>query len=455
MTQFDGPGVQVAGAKATGSNAAWLVGERVVQLAMAFVVSIVVARELGPARYGELAVALALLLLVSGAVHPAVQCLMRDLIDEPDEAGNLFASSALAVAMITYLAVLIVGVVTALTVGLGSSTGIVIVVVVGSCLLRPLLVVDAWFRIKVAAKPAVLIRTGALVIAGTARVAIPLFGGGVQAVAWTYVGEAALGSVALYIGYRRRSPRHVWRVTRRGVVGILREFAPLMLVSSSSLIFTRLDQVMLAWLSSLAETGRYALAASLAEAPRIALLALFISVAPRLLTLRKEDPERYEAELFTAFRFIILLGYLLTIALIVVVAPLAELIMGAEYDGIGTLIAVLALPTPLACVGGALLFITNWERFYREAVIRTMIGAVLSLAINVALLPVLGALGAAITTLVVAFWIYFLGALPFARTRPFFWMILPALNPFSSAVALVKFLRNRRRRARELHDAWS
>lgn len=436
------PTEALAGTRRTGKNAAWLVIERIMHVFVAFVVSIVVARSLGAEDLGSLAIGLGFLLLVGSVINPAVQLLVRDVIATPAQAGKLYFAAAAAVGLVTGSFYLLMGGFIAATMGFDSTTAVVIVIVVGSALLRPFNVVDAWFKIELQSKVAVLIRIAALLSTGAARIALPLLGFSVVWVAWTYVVEAVLVGVGLWLAYRRRARNDRWALEARRVRDILKELGPLLLTSSSSLIFTRLDQAMVGWLSGLSEAGLYAVAASMAEAPRFVLLALFISVAPRLLKLKDSDPERYRAELFAVTRVIVLLGYLLTLGLVFVMAPLAPILLGPGFEDTTLIIVLLALPTPFICIGGVLLFVTNWDRLYREAIARNAIGVIISLTLNFALIPRYGAVGAAITSFITYLWVYFLGATAARRTRAFFWMALPALEP----VGTIRMLLQRRRR---------
>lgn len=434
-------GQPLASAKQTGANATWLAIERLVHLGFAFLVTIVVARALGPVDVGRLAVALSLLALMLPIVGIAVNCLVRDVVTEPQAANRLYAASMLATGAVSAAIVLVVTTVVILTVGIGTSSGIVIVVVVGSALLRPPQVLDAFFLIRLQSRTAALIKIVALLITGAARLALPVLGFSVVWVAWTYVAEALLASVGIWLAYRRRETNYAWVVDRGRLWSLLRELAPLLFAASSALIFRRLDQVMLAWLSDLTETGMFAVASSLAEAPIFPLLAIFMSVQPRLLMLKNTDPERYLVELKQVSRILVLLGYVLTLGLVFVMAPLAPVLLGPEYAGTELLIVILALTTPFVCVGGILLFVTNWDKLYREAVVRNLVAAVLSVGLNFWLLPRYGAIGAAITYSVATIWVFFIGAAVARRTRPCFWLTLPTLEPVSTVIML---LRNRK-----------
>jgi len=438
------PSPPAAALRRTGENAAWLVVERIAHLGMAFVVTVVVARELGPVDYGRLAVGLSLLSLLLPITGVAVRCLVRDVISDPDAANRLYAASMLASTFVTAMLVLIVGAVVALTVGIDSSSGVVILVVVGSALIRPLGVVDAWFQIRLSSRNAVLIRLTVLLVAGITRIALPVLGAGVVWVAWTYVAEALLASLGVWLAYRRREIDYAWDFDIGRAWAMLKEFGPLLVASSSALIFMRLDQVMLAWLSDLSDAGLFAVASGLAEAPMFPLLAIFLSVAPRLLSLKKSDPERYLTELRRLTRILVLLGYALTLGLIFLMAPLAPALLGPGYAETQQVIVILALTTPMVCVGMTLVFVTNWEKLYREAIVRNLGAAGLSIGLNFLLLPRYGAIGAAVTTVIASTWVYLIGPALARRTRPCFMMTLPALEPFSSMRMLLKMRKRMR-----------
>ncbi len=434
-----GPGA----GRRSGRNAIWLMLERVTHLGVAFLVTIVVARELGPADYGRLALGIAFLMLLMPISNITSQCLMRDTTSEPKSANMLMSSGELAAGLVTSVIVLAISVGVALTIGVTSTEGIVVLVIVGSSLLRPLQVVDAWFVMAQSSKKVVLIRVTAVLLTGVIRVALPLAGYGVVAVAWTYMAESVLASIGSWIAYRRFNKDYRWEVNRARVISVAKEFVPLLLVSSTALIYQRLDQVMLAWLSDLKETGVFAAASSLSDAPKFPLIALAISFTPRLLALKRADPERYKTALSEFARFVNMFGYLVTLGLILIMAPLAPLLLGRAYDGATLVIIILALSTPLNAVGATLLLITNWEKLYREAIIRNLVGAAISIGLNLVLMPRYGAVGGAISTFAAMLWVFVIGVAVDRRTRYIFWFSLPTLEPISSTRILLARRRER------------
>lgn len=439
-----GAGVRPRGA---GSNAAWLTIEKIAHLGVAFVVTFVVAAALGATDFGRIAIGLALLALLLPVTHVIAQCLIRDEVAHPEQANGLYTAGVVVASLVSALAVLLTVLVTALTVGLDNATGVVIVVMVGSVLLRPLMVVDGWFLVRMNSKQAVIIRLIALLSTGALRCLLPLFGFGVVAVAWTFVAEAALGAVGMWVVFRRMEKNFRWHYDKGLIKSLAKEMAPLLVTTSSVLIFSRINQIMLAPLSTLAEAGVFAVAVSLAITPRFPLVALMVSSAPRLLRLRKVSEERFQEELLDLSRLVTLLGWGLALGLILIVAPIAPLLLGDDFDGLPWVIVVLAISTPISCIGNILVGVTNWEKLYREAVTRNVTATVLSVGLNFVFLPLYGALGAAIVTVIATLWVYVIGAALAAKTRPVLLSLLPTLEPISSARIL--WAHRKRRKAED------
>lgn len=438
--------------KGTGKNAFWLVLERVIHLGVAFVVSFVVAARLGSEDYGRIAVGMALLTLLLPISNIIGQCLMRDMAAEPGTENRLYTAGTVVAGLVTSVIVLLVAIGVIFTVGLDSNTGVVTLVIVGSSLLRPLNTVDVFFLQRMDSKRTVKIRIIVGLVFGTSRIGLLVLGYGVTAVAWTYVAEALLASIGMWIAFRRVNKGFQWEFDWKRVRELAGEFTPLFIATSSALIFMKLDQVMLAALSNLSQTGIFGLATSLSETPRFPLVALMGSLAPRLLMLKRRDPEAYWARLADVSRLITLLGWGLTFGLIFIVAPLTPMLLPKDYAGISVVIVILALTTPLVAMGGILLWIQNWEKFYREAMIRNAVAAVLSISLNLILLPRYGAVGAAITTMVATLWVYVIGVAIAPRTRPVFWMTLPSMEPVSSARILLRHRREAKQERAEMQS---
>ena len=440
------------GLKRTGKNAFWLVLERVIHLAVAFTVSFVVAAQLGSSDYGRIAVGMALLNLLLPISSVISSCMLRDMTAEPGSENRVYTAGVVVSGLVTSVIVLLVAIGIFFTVGFTSDTGIVAMVLVGSSLLKPLNTVDVFFLQRMDSKRTVKIRVVVGLVLGGARLGLLAIGFGVTAIAWTYVIEAALASTGMWVAFRRVNKNFAWVYDFARIKELAREFTPLFIATSSALVFMKLDQVMLAALSSLSQTGVFGLATSLSETPRFPLVALMGSLAPRLLMLKKRDPVAYWERLADVSRLITLLGWGLTFGLIFVVAPITPMLLPEDYDGISVVIIILALCTPFVAMGGILLWIQNWEKLYREAMIRNGIAAVISVSLNLVLLPRFGAIGAAITTLVATIWVFGIGVAAARRTRPVFWMTLPSLEPVSSARILYRHRKQAKRERAEMRS---
>lgn len=161
----------------------------------------------------------------------------------------------------------------------------------------------------------------------------------------------------------------------------------------SGILLSRLDQVLILPLSSSAELGIYVVAVTIAE------VALVFNSAVRDVSFASHSRAFDQAALTRAARVSTLITGGLCAALTVISVWLVPLIFGAEYDASVVVIAVLSLGILLGnpgSVAGAGLA-AQGRPLYRSTSIA--VGVVINVVALFALVPPLGALGAAVATL--------------------------------------------------------
>ena len=169
------------------------------------------------------------------------------------------------------------------------------------------------------------------------------------------------------------------------------------LVVLDAVVWQRTEVAFLQWMSSPAEVAFYALAfgvaAQVARIPYQASLVLFPSFPALVGGGRVAELAALHA---TAMRYLVLLGAPLAIGLAVTAPGLVHLLWGAAYAPAGLVLAVLALGSLVAFAAGAspavLHALKQQDRLLRQG----LLAAAVDLALAVTLVPLAGALGAAL-----------------------------------------------------------
>jgi O-antigen/teichoic acid export membrane protein len=250
-------------------------------------------------------------------------------------------------------------------------------------------------------------------------------------IALVIVGEYVLSSLVLLIAFlaRPEAPR-AWRATAATARELLSESWPLVLNSVAIVVSVRVDQMMITSMRGTTENGIYAAAQRLMEVVYYLPVATMAAANPVLLRWHQQDDAGYRARLQKVFTALAMAGVVLAIGISLTSTWVVRTLFGAEFEPSGPVLAILAWNAPVLFVAVAQ---TNWFIAHgrqRGLMTRSMVSAVLSVALNLVLIPRLGAPGAAIAMLVSQLVAQVLVNGIARDTRPLFVLQLRAFFPF-------------------------
>jgi PST family polysaccharide transporter len=314
--------------------------------------------------------------------------------------------------------------------GNGSDQVVLVAIIGASLLISPLRTIGYWFEATLQAKYLAIAGTAAVVTSTIARIGVVVAGGGLRALAACIAIEQLLVGVLTTVSYLRHPQRvRRWRMRLEVVRVQLRESLPLVITAVASAVYMRIDQVMLGSLSTEREAGLYAAVVRLSEAAIFVAMSVASSFAPSVARLRRTDPERYEHQVTRMMTLLsgIALAYAVPVALLSPV--IVSVLLGSKFDGAAPILTVHVLSSLFVFLTYGQAVWTVNESLQRWAMIRTVTGALLNIALNFVLIPPFGALGAAYATFVAYAWSGWIGNLLSPSTRPMFWIEVRALDP--------------------------
>lgn len=387
------------GADPVAQNIKWLFVEKGVRIFVGLVVGAWVARYLGPAQFGALAYVVAFIAFFQAFAQLGLDSLVvRDVSQRPQEAGAILGTALwLRLGAGLLGAPLAVAVMAWLRPGDTSALAMTAILAAG-LVFQAADTVDLWFQSQLQSRRTVLARTIGFVATSALRVACILFGAGIEAFAWLLLVETASTALALIAMVRRHPAPQRWAWDAPRARPLLTEAAPLLLAALAVLIYMRIDQIMLREMLGETEVGIYSAALPLSTVWYVVPMTVCSSFAPGLARMRERSQAEYMAALGRLFRLMWLFSLgaaLLTAAL----SPwLVQLLYGAAYAAAAPVLAVHVLALVPVSLGVAQsLWIVN-EKRPAFALYRTLAGCAVNLLLNVALIPRLGPLGAAIST---------------------------------------------------------
>jgi O-antigen/teichoic acid export membrane protein len=411
-------------------NTSWIIGEKLVVLGLGFLTTILLARYLGPERFGTLAYATSLVALFGISGHLGLHGLVvRELVKQPTRRPEILGTTALLKfigVLVGFAALLGYG---ALFEGISSPAFFLIALAGAGLLLTPFDVVDYWFNAFVKARYVALARVGGQLVFVATVLALVFSEAGLVTFGLPYLLQAVVAAALLLLLFRATAGIRLrdWRFSRSQARQLLGQGWIIYLASFFAVIYLRIDQVMLRWLSSPSELGVYAIAARLSEVWYFVPAAIVASVFPKLIELRETDGPQFSFRLQQLFDVLAILGMAIAV-LVTLLAPwLVPWIFGADYSGSVSILVIHTWASVFIFMRAAL---SRWILIENALVFSLLtqgLGALSNVALNYILIPAYGGRGAAWATLISYAIASFFALALYRRSRHVFWMMLKAL----------------------------
>jgi len=390
--------------KAVGANFGWLVGDKVLRLLVALVVSAWIARYLGPERYGVLAYAFTFVAMFQAISLLGLDNLVvRDLAAGPAQAHR-YLGTAFRLRLIGALVAYGLMMTVALVFQHDNKLITVVIALVGLSIFFQISdVIDLWFQSQVQSRRTVLAKAVSYLITAAIKIIMVTSGAGLIAFASASALETALSAIALYFSYQRLRTQNQWQWDTTIAVALLRQSWPLLLSGLSILLYMRVSVIFLQETKGNAEVGIYSVGTTLSEMWYFIPMALASSLAPLISRKRNEDGDAYKILFYKIFGCMWYLS--LTVAAINALTSeiWIDLLYGHQYQKSAYIFAIHTLTFIPVCLGVMQsLWLIN-ERRSKLALYQALSGALIAVILNMILTTRYGAQGAAVATVMSQF----------------------------------------------------
>lgn len=417
-------------------------GEKFIALGVGFFVTVLVARYLGPERYGVLAYALSLTTIFASAGHMGLSGLVvKEIVKKPD-----ISAETLGTSLVLKLFGCLVGFVALLIYALiyedrQSIEFWILLIVASSLWLKPFDVIDFWFQAHVQAKYTAIARSVSLLLTAVFKVLLVLIGAKLLFFAIANLLQSILAACFLLLLFRARANISItsWRASLARARELASQGWVIFLGAIFATIYLKLDQIMLKWFVGAEEVGIYSVAVTLSETWYFVPTALVASLFPTLIKLRETEPERFNQRLQQIFELLFVLALLVAVFMTFMGAPIISLFFGHQYLASAPILTIHIWAGLFIFMRAAF---SQWiliEDALMFSLITQGFGALVNVGINLLLIPKYGGYGAAVATLISYAMASYFSLFFYKKTRPVFWMMTKAiLSPVRFPFAYLK-----------------
>jgi O-antigen/teichoic acid export membrane protein len=415
------------------ANISWMFADRVVRIGLGLIVSVWLARYLGSENFGLFSYAIALV-AIGGAIATLGldSVVVKELLMKPED-RDLILGTAVTLqfigGMLTYL--VIIGLIQYLKTD--NHILILIIAILGPLnLFKASEVVKYWYESQLLSKVTIRAENAVFILFASIKGGLIFFEFDLVSIAIAVLLESVVVAVVLIVIYRYQggvlSPS---RFSKTRALKLLNDSWPLMVSSIAVMVYLRIDVVMLESYLGASTVGNYSVATRISEVWYFIPGVITASVFPSIVAAKKDSHALY------SLHFVKLLSLLFWVSLgIAAITSLSSewivsTVFGQRYLPAASILSIIAWSTVFVFVGVAS---GRWflvENLQRLLLYRTVIGAIINVALNVILIPRYGAIGAALATLASQAYANLFANLMSGTTRPLFRLqIKSVLYPF-------------------------
>lgn len=408
-------------------NVGWLVFDRVAPMLTAFVVNVLVVRYLGPSQFGLYSYALSFAALFTTlASLGSDQIVVRELARAPDREGEILGT-ALVLRLVASLVVWSLAIVAVVKFRDDMLTRMLVAILAGQAVATAMNVFECWFRARIAARAVVIARTSVNLLGQAGRVVLVVVGAGLPAFALLLVSTSLLATVLVALLYRRATGYTLGFNIRRARQ-LVSDSWPLLIVGISIMVYMKIDQVMLTAMAGARENGIYATAVTISELWYFLPMAISSTVFPLIVKAHETDKlVAFENKLQIFYDAMTMLGYTVAVPIFLLADPIVHMLYGSAYGETAAILRVHVASFVFVCIGvarGNFLVVKNYNRFN---MLTSVAAAVLNVVLNLILIPLYGAAGAAWSTLIAYMGANYVSGVFSAELRRQTWMLTKSL----------------------------
>ncbi|MEZ8257957.1 flippase [Vibrio cyclitrophicus] len=376
------------------NNSSWLMLDKLTRLLLGLTVTAWVARHLGPESYGELAYVLAIVAFCQAFAKLGLDTIVvRDV-----SVGNISTEILLGNTLFSrFLFGTIIYVIVAISTFFIADTNTALMFCFAgiAMIFQASETVDLWFQSQSKSKLTVRAKLISYIISALIKVGLILFNAPVFWFAFIFSIEYLITAVGLFFVYKKDPTKTRWEVDKSVLISKLKESFPYLITSVSMLIYIRIDQVLISNILSSHDLGVYSAVLPFSTLWNFIPVVLSISIAPYLSKIKKNSQVEYEKAIRLMFSTFTIFGLAISVFMYLASDFFVRIILGEQYLAGVEILQLHSFTNIFICIGVAQgLWIVNEGRGY-VALIRTLLGALISLIGNYYLLPLYGVKSAA------------------------------------------------------------
>ena len=372
-------------------NSGWLLFDKLVRVLLVLMVSVWVARYLGPSQFGELSYILAYISFFQVVASLGMDgVVVREIAQDKARASEILGT-AFILRLITGIFCWIAAIGSMVVMNGWHDKSVWLVALAGGTLIfQSADTIDLWFQSQSQSKRTVVAKLIALLFSNGIKVVLIVIEAPLIAFAASMAVDVLMAAVGLIFAYRAFPCIGKWNRTKQQGQRLIYESWPFMAAGFMNIIQARIEFILIKSMLGVEALGQYAAALRFMELFDVAGVVVAMSVFPKLASLPFEKKNAALRKIY----LLMFLIYLASLPCMVIIWWFMGYAYGYEYAIAKSIFLFMALRPLLTYLGVTRGMAINISRKNIYSFYCSLVGAVASFAIGFLLIPNFGLLGA-------------------------------------------------------------
>lgn len=381
------------------SNASWLILGKIFQMLLNLIVGILTARYLGPSNYGLINYANSYIAFFASICNLGINSIIvKEFIDNRKENGEILGTSIVLKIISSFLsAITIICLVYALNDNDMTITLIVMLCCIGM-LFQVFETLNYWFQSKLNSKVTAIATLISYFITSLYKIFLLITQKPILYFAFStsidYICLAILLFIFYFANHGQRLSFSI-QTAKRILFQSWHFIIPGLMVA----VYSQTDKIMLKHIIGATETGYYSTAISLCNIWCFILIAIIDSMSPVIMKLFSDDYEKYKKMNRLLYAIVFYLSIFVSLIFLVFGDFIVNILYGKEYLPAVIPLKILTWYSAFSYLGVARNIWIVCEKKQKYLLLVYIISAFLNIMLNIILIPILHASGAAIASL--------------------------------------------------------
>ncbi|MBQ8892259.1 MAG: flippase [Bacilli bacterium] len=409
------------------SNISWIVIGRIIYMLLNFIVSLIVARYLGPSQYGLLGYAASYTTFFASICSLGINSIIvKELINNPKNNGEILGTSIFLRIISSILSFLIIIFITFIVDMNETTTKIIVSLYAIHIIFQSFELLKYWFQSKLQSKYSEIAASFAYISMAIYMVILLIYK---KNVLWFSIAssiEYLILAISLYIMYKKKQGQKL-KVNQSLIKRLLSESYHFIISGMMISIYNSTDRFMLKQMLSESDVAYYTTAVTISGLCTFLLSAIIQSLTPVIIESKNKNNDLYEKRNKELYAIVFYISTIISLFIAIFSKIIINTLYGESYLPATIPLIILTWYTAFSYLGVARdpWIVCEKKQNYSKYIY--IIAAFVNIIINYALIPIWGASGAAFASLVTQIGTVLIFPLLFRDLRPNVKLIFEAI----------------------------